>query len=386
MQNIKWPQVRNIKKYLRDIEKVLTSEAWTIRAQNRKCNYYTEKFEEKWSELNNSKFCVAVSSGSSALEICLKTIRISIGDEVIVPVMGWYATAAAVVKVGAIPIFCDIDINTSCIDINCVKKLISNKTKALIAVHLHSSFAPMEQLQKLCNKYKIILLEDAAQAHGGQYNGYFPGYYSLAACYSFNQEKLIPAGEGGAIITNNKEFYDTAYAMRTDGYHFCENKGWVPFGILGSNFAMTEFQSAILLNVLEEFQYYNSIRLRNAELIYKSLSKINGIDLIAPHKKATKLFFYEIGIRFSKEILKKLPLDKIITEINSYGIIRVDRTDDLVPFNPLFSPYYLDQDINKSYTQAEELYNCLLVMHHKYLLVDGIDKILEERIKNLLKK
>ena len=167
---IKWPQINNKASCLKDIEKVLSSEYWTIRAQKSGYQYYTEKFEQKWAKFCDKQYSLAVSSGSSALEICLRVLDIKVGDEVIVPVLGWYATAGAITKIGAIPVFCDINLDTSCIDASNIELLITSKTKAIIAVHLHCSFAPLEELHKICKKHNITLLEDAAQSHGGTYN------------------------------------------------------------------------------------------------------------------------------------------------------------------------------------------------------------------------
>lgn len=379
-----WPQIKNIDKCIKDISKVLASNHWTIRSQKLGHQYYTEEFEEKWAKYCNKKYSLLVSSGSSALEVCLRVINIKVGDEVIVPSLGWYATATAVTKLGAKPVFCDVDIETSCIAAKNAELLITSKTKAIIAVHLHCSFAPLEELNKICMKHNIVLLEDSAQAHGGTYNTHSPGHYSLAACYSFNQEKLIPSGEGGAIVTNNKDFFDKAYAIRTDGYNFYEDKGWLPSGILGSNFAISEFQSAILLNTLEEFDYFNSIRLKNAKLIYDILEPFEDISLILQSSNMTNYFFYEIGIIFSEKILAKISIDEIIFMINSYNIIEVGRTDIPTPNNPLFEPYYKQSKCNLEFKNANKIYNSLIVMHHKHLLVEGIQKIIFEYIKKVI--
>lgn len=378
-----WPSIINKEVYLKNLLEVLESDIWTIRAQ-RPSKYLTEKFEEEWADFCGTKYALLVSSGSSALEISLRAINIGVGDEVIIPALGWYATAAAVTRVGATPIFCDVDLSTTCIDEKEASKLITSKTKAIIAVHLHCSFAPLLALKDLCNQHNIILIEDAAQAHGGTYLNRSPGHHSLAACYSFNQEKLIPSGEGGAIVTNDESFYKKAYALRTDGYINHKKSEWVPSGILGANFAISEFQAAILLGSLKEFTYFNQIRLENASKLTKLLEEIEGIKVISQPLETTNKFYYELGIIFSTEILSKITLDNIIGQINSKNIIMVDRTDYPVPDNPLFKPYYNNKKLSYDLSNAMKVYNNLIVFHHRYLLNNNIPNLFGKALRDIL--
>lgn len=380
----KWPQVKEIDKYINKISKVLSSDNWTIRSQKPGCYYFTEEFEKKWAEFCGKKYALLVSSGFSALEVSLRVLNIKENDEVIIPALGWYATAAAVTKVGATPIFCDVDPNTTCLDSKKVNSLITSKTKAIIAVHLHCSFAPLLDLRDLCAKYNIILLEDAAQAHGGMYLQQSPGHYSRAACYSFNQEKLIPSGEGGAIVTNDEDFHKKAYAIRTDGYNYYKDKGWIPSGTLGSNYAISEFQSAILLNSLEEFSYFNKIRLNSAQKIYNVLKPIKDVQLIYQAPETTNPFFYEIGIKFSDHILSRISLDRIIEIMNNKNAFQVGRTDIPIPENPLFSPYFKGKKPNMLIENAINVYNSLVVFHHKFLLMEKVEEMLLESINEIL--
>lgn len=301
-----------------------------------------------------------------------------------ISIVGWYATAAAVTVVGATPVFCDVNPYTTCIDVKELACLVTEKTKAIIAVHLHCSFAPLIALKEFCEKQHIVLLEDASQAHGGAYLGNGPGYYSLAASFSFNQEKLIPSGEGGAIVTDDKIFYNKAYAIRTDGYIPYKYGSWKPSGFLGSNFAVSEFQAAVLLGSLEEFAYFNEIRLKNAEKIAERLRFMEGIHTILQPHEITHNFYYELGIIFSARILSKVSLDTIIKIINGQNIVVVGRTDIPVPDNPLFSPYYKNKRHNLSFKNAQKVYDSLIVLHHKFLLQENIQYILPSLIKNIL--
>ncbi|ROT47567.1 DegT/DnrJ/EryC1/StrS family aminotransferase [Candidatus Cardinium hertigii] len=380
---VKWPQTKNNKLYLDKISTVLSSDIWTIRAQ-KPGDYLTELFEKKWADFCGRKYALLVSSGSAALEISLRVLHIGQGDEVIIPALGWYATAAAVTRVGATPIFCDIDPYTTCIDSKEADALVSSKTKAIIAVHLHCSFAPLIALKELCQNHNIILLEDASQAHGGAYLGNAPGHYALAAAFSFNQEKLIPSGEGGAIVTDDESFYRKAYALRTDGYIPYQYGEWIPSGFLGANFAASEFQAAILLGSLEEFSYFNAIRLKNAEKLSANLSAIEGIHTILQPYEITHHFYYELGIIFSERILSKIGLNTIIEIINNNHIISVSRTDIPVPDNPLFSPYFKHRRHNFLFKNAQQIYDHLLVLHHKFLLQEEIQYILPSLIKSIL--
>ncbi|XVN44374.1 MAG: DegT/DnrJ/EryC1/StrS family aminotransferase [Rickettsia hoogstraalii] len=156
------------------------------------------------------------------------------------------------------------------------------------------------------------------------------------------------------------------------------------FWFLGSNSAVSEFQAAVLLGSLEEFPYFNKIRLENAKKISDNLRSMEGINTILQSSEITHNFYYELGIIFSESILSKISLDTIIKIINDKNIILVNRTDIPVPNNPLFSPYYKNKRHNFVFKNAKRVYNSLIVLHHKFLLQEKIQYILPNLIQNIL--
>lgn len=166
-------------------------------------------FEKEWSELTGSEYTLLMSSGFGALASGLIAMGIGPGDEVIVPAYTYIATALAVTTVGAIPVIADVD-DTLTISVEAAEKLITEHTKAIIPVHIQGFPCDMDGLKALGARYNISILEDACQADGGMYKGRYLGTIGDIGAYSFNYFKVITAGEGGALVTNNRQYYERA--------------------------------------------------------------------------------------------------------------------------------------------------------------------------------
>ena len=175
-------------------------------------------FEEKFAKIHQAKFCVGVSSGTSALFLALKSLGIGKNDEVITVPNTFIATTEAITQVGAKIKFIDINPNTYNMNVDLLEKAITKKTKAIIPVHLYGQMAEMDKIKKIAKKYKLFVIEDAAQAHLAQYKNHYPGYYSDAACFSFYPGKNLGAyGDAGAIITNNKKLAEKIKMLSNHG-------------------------------------------------------------------------------------------------------------------------------------------------------------------------
>jgi len=166
-------------------------------------------FEKEFASYHKTQHSVVMTSGTNALLTAMVSSGIGPGDEVIVPTYTFFATVAAVVQLGAVPVIVNIDDNLGIDPVECLKK-INSKTKAIIAVHMDGLNCNLEALRKICDDKKILLIEDVAQAVGGSYKGKPLGSIGEWGCFSFNQDKIITAGEGGAVITQNKEWYQKA--------------------------------------------------------------------------------------------------------------------------------------------------------------------------------
>ena len=376
----KWPQCQLKDKALSYLSQILDSDRWTVRG-DKSGTYLTELFEESWAELCATKYAIAVNSGSQALELMLKGIGIGPGDEVIVSSLGWYATQAAVVRVGATPIFADVDLKTTCICTKEVKKKITPSTKAILVTHLHCATPDLKGLILEARKHSIPLLEDASQAHGATYNGKPIGSLSTAACFSFNQEKLIASGEGGVVVTNDKALFLKMYALRTDGYlPPNENRNWYFNGnIRGQNLCISEFQAAVLLAQLEAFDSQASCRNKHADMLNSLMESIDGFEPILTVAENTSRAFYEYGFFVSKQFLDFISLDEIAKELTDYTKVDIHRTDEPVTQNPLFC----SNQPTPSLPNAVAIYESLLVFHHRFLLDERIVLMLINGLQKL---
>lgn len=220
-----------------------------------------EKFEEEYAAYCGTKYCVGVATGLDAIYLILKALDIKAGDEVIVPSNTYIATALAVSFTGAIPVFVEPVIDTYNIDVTRIEEKITEKTKAIIAVHLQGRAADMDAINAIANKHGLYVLEDAAQAHGARYKGKKVGALSDAAAWSFYPGKNLGAlGDGGCITTNNKQIADKVRALGNYGsdykYHHIYQ---------GTNSRLDEIQAAFLRVKLPHLDKWNQARRRIAE-------------------------------------------------------------------------------------------------------------------------
>ena len=174
---------------------------------------YEQKFLKEFCKYTNAKYGIMTTSGTAAIEASLAAINIKEGDEVIVPAITWITTATIVSHMGAIPVIVDVDKDTLCISPKAIEQAINRKTKAIIIVHIYSSVCEIDKIVKIAKENNISIIEDCAQAHGAKYKGNHVGTFGDIGIFSFQQSKLITAGEGGICITNNLEL-----AVRIEKY------------------------------------------------------------------------------------------------------------------------------------------------------------------------
>ena len=203
---------------------------------------FTKQVEADFSSFFSSN-ALLVSNGSVALSLALASLSIKPNDEVIVPNLTYAATASAVINAGAIPVVCDVELETWNISPIELEKKITKKTKAVIIVHLYGLPADMDKLQKIANKHNISVIEDSAEAFGAQYKGNFVGTIGDVGTFSFFPNKIITSGEGGLVISRNPKIYAFMKLLRGQG--MSENNRYY-FLKPGFNFRMTELQASIL--------------------------------------------------------------------------------------------------------------------------------------------
>jgi len=232
-------------------------------------------FEEAWGRYHGTGPAIAVTNGSHAIDLALVALGIGPGDEVIVPAWTFVATAASVLMVGATPVLVDVDGGTGCIDVDAVAAAISDRTTAVVAVHLAGHPADMDALVELCDRRGLALVEDCAHAHGSRWRGRMVATFGDAGTYSFQASKLMTGGEGGAIVTRSAEV-----GARVRSFADCGRRPGEWFYshfVLGGNFRMTEWQGAVLLAQFERFEEQAVRRNATAALLNDELAPIPGV-------------------------------------------------------------------------------------------------------------
>ncbi len=278
-----WPQFNE--KAIKAVEEVLRSG---------KVNYWTGpkgmEFERKFAEWQGSKYAISASSGTAALHIALSALGIGPGDEVIVPSYTFIASSFSIVQAGAIPRFADVNIDDHCISVESAEKLVNERTKAIMPVHLYGNVCNMDKVMAFAKKHKLFVIEDNAEAFGGLYKGRKTGTIGHVAACSFCQNKTFTTGgEGGMVTTEDEDLAWQARSFRDHGYDvkqrlsLLELEQKLPYihNVVGWNYRMTEMQSAIGLAELERIDNWNlPRRKRNAHIIIDAIKDLPQVKYV----------------------------------------------------------------------------------------------------------
>jgi len=228
-------------------------------------------------ELKNtleSNYVQLVSNGTSAVSVALASAGVGAGDEVIMPTFTFVASFEAILMLGAIPVLVDID-DTLGLDAKAVEDAITSKTKVVMAVQMCGSMANMNALQAVCSKHNLLLIEDACQAIGGRYNSKPLGSIGDLGCFSFDFVKTITCGEGGAVITNNKDYYINADGFSDHGHdHFGNDRGAESHPFLGYNFRISELHAAVGLAQIKRLPEFLAVQKKNYTVLRDAISEI----------------------------------------------------------------------------------------------------------------
>ncbi len=243
----RWPVWGNAEREA--LTEVLESGHWSYNGPKER------QFNESFARFIGTRHAVSAANGTVTLQLALEACGIGLGDEVIVPGLTWQASAAAVLDVNALPILVDVDEETWCMDPQRVEEALTPRTRAIMPVHLYGSFVDMDAIMAIARKHDLRVIEDCAHKHGGQWNGQTAGSIGDVGSFSFQLSKLMTAGEGGALTTNDSELYKRLDALRNCGRRPEEPSGDLQgdgfYGdegnfIQSGNYRMTEFQAALL--------------------------------------------------------------------------------------------------------------------------------------------
>jgi perosamine synthetase len=267
------------------------------------------EFEEQFADYVGVKYAVASSSGTTALHLALLAAGVNSGDEVITTPFTFAATGNSVLYVGAKPVFVDIDKETYNINTEKIEEAVTDKTKVIMPVHLYGQPADMDPINEIAEEHDLIIIEDAAQAHGALYNNKKTGSLGDMGCFSFYPTKNMTTSEGGIITTDNEEMADMARILRAHG-----ESGRYTHITLGYNFRMTDIAAAIGVVQLKKLDKFNEKRIDNANFL---TSKIDDIDGIKPPyvSENVRHVFHQYTVR-----VEKSKRDQLMNFLNSNGI------------------------------------------------------------------
>jgi dTDP-4-amino-4,6-dideoxygalactose transaminase len=235
-----------------------------------------ERFERAFAEFQHCAQGVSVANGTVALEVALECAGVGPGAEVIVPAISFISTATAVSRVGATPVFVDIEPYTFNLDPERAAAAITPRTKALLVVHFGGQLADMDRFTRLAAEHDLILLEDAAHAHGSEWNGQRAGSIGLAGTFSFQNSKVMTSGEGGMITSNDEGMAERSRSLANQGRR--PGQGWFHHFTLGTNYRLTGLEAAVLLAQLERLPEQIALRNQNARLLRSLLADVAGLQ------------------------------------------------------------------------------------------------------------
>lgn len=246
----------------------------TLKSDLITCGPKVEELERKLCEITEAKYAVVLSNGTAALHIAAMAVGIGEGDEVIVSSITFAASANCVLYCGGTPVFADINPNTYNIDPESVRKLITPKTKAVVAVDFTGQAVELDEIRAICKEHNLILIEDAAHSLGTKYNGQPIGSIADMTTFSFHPVKTVTGGEGGAVTTNDEKLYKKLRLLRTHGItrnqdemaHPTDDPWYQEQVCLGYNYRMTDFQAALLLSQLKKLPAFSMRRKEIVEM------------------------------------------------------------------------------------------------------------------------
>jgi 3-amino-5-hydroxybenzoate synthase len=336
-----------------------------------------KEFEAAFAEAHGCRHALAVTNGTHGLELALLARRIGPGDEVIVPAMTFISTATAVMRVGAVPVPVDVDPKTYCIDPTSVAAAITDRTRAVIPVHMAGHIADMDALRAIAREHDLFLLEDACHAQGATWRGRPAGSLGDAAVFSFQAMKLMTAGEGGIVTTNDDSLWESLFLSHNVG-RAVTDRVYHHVG-LGSNYRMTELQGAVLSVQLSRLAAHNRIRESNARFLTSLLSEVPGVEPQGRDPRCTLDTHYMFMFRYDPAAFGGLSRDHLIAYLNARGVpayraySEIHRTETFRDYVAAIGRPELSERVC---AHAADVAANVIWLHHRVLLADA--PVLEE--------
>jgi len=275
-------------------------------------------FEEAFAAYQDARYGIAVTNGTVALRLALLAAGMEEGDEVIVPPYTFLATASAVVETNGVPIFVDIQPDTYNIDPDKIEAAITPRTRAIIPVHFGGQAADLERIMAIARRHNLVVIEDAAHAHGAMYNGRKLGAIGDMGCFSFQSSKNLTAGEGGMILTDSEHYERLCRSL-----HNCGRRPeglWYGHYAIGGNYRMTEWQGAVLLAQMTRLEEQTRTRDANGQYLNARLAEVPGIRPLARGPRVTRHSQHLYIFRYDPTAFDGVPRDRFLAALNAEGI------------------------------------------------------------------
>lgn len=278
------------------------------------------EFESRYAKLTGSSHCVATANGTSALVAALNAIGIGPGDEVLIPPYTFVATLNVVLLQHALPVFVDTDVESFQMDPARMEAASTPDTRAVVPVHIGGSPANLDAILPAAKRKGWKVIEDACQAHLGEWRGKKLGTLGDCGCFSFQASKNLNSGEGGALITNDEELYNRAWAFHGNGRARRAQMAGFAYASNGANLRLTEFQAALLMAQMGRLESQSGIRDRNAAHLTQLLKEIPGVKPARLYEGTTRSAWHLYMFRYDSEAFQGAPRSAFLKALAAEGI------------------------------------------------------------------
>jgi dTDP-4-amino-4,6-dideoxygalactose transaminase len=257
-----------------------------------------QQFEAEYAAFQDAEYCISCTSGTTAAEIAMEALGIDHGDEVIVPPYTFIATASSVARIGATPIFVDVD-ESWCMNPDLIEEAITPRTKALMPVHFAGRVCDMDRISAIAANHGLPVIEDACHSWGSKWNGKGTGALGSCGVFSFQASKNLNAGEGGAILTDDPSLAEVCRSIVNCGRS--EQGAWYEHPRIGTNARLTEYAAALLNAQLTRLEAQTKLREKNASFLNAELNAIEGITVQPGDERMTRRAYHLYGVRIDPQ-------------------------------------------------------------------------------------
>lgn len=278
------------------------------------------ELQQRFAEYHGAKYGIATANGTVSLEIALIACGIRPGDEVIVPPITFIASATAIARVGAVPVFVDVDSQTINLNLEAVEEAVNERTRAIVVVHFAGCPADLDSFTALCDRHNLALIEDCAHAHGAAWKGSRVGSFGQFGSFSFQASKNMTAGEGGILVTNDAELAENARSISNQGRR--TGGAWYEHVKLGTNARLTGFQAALLLCQLERLPRQVATRMERAAWLRDGLKEIGGLTPTPEtlDERVTAHGYHLFSMRLDEGAFENASHSRVIAALQAEGL------------------------------------------------------------------